>query len=217
MAGINSCCRTATEAKRCPRLSPVFTGSQVLAVGYPIEPPPSSVVAFSYCAPWAPPPCNYSLNPFEEDSRSVGGTVNISLSAGSNCPWTASSAVSWMSVTPMSGQGNAALMVTIAPNTNVQPRTGRVSIAGQTFTTTEEGAPTITSVRASGKNLDVAGSNFDIGAVILVNGVAQKTKMQGSGSLVGKKSLKAIAVGQTASIQVQNPDGAESATVQFTR
>ena len=70
---------------------------------------------------------------------------------------------------------------------------------------------------ASGKNLDVAGSNFDIGAVILVNGVAQKTKMQGSGSLVGKKSLKAIAVGQTASIQVQNPDGAESATVQFTR
>jgi len=194
-----------------------WSGSQLLALGYPLEPAPSPAIAFSYCAPGAPPPCNYSLNPFQEGSRSAGGTVTISLTAASNCPWTATSAASWMSVTPMSGQGNATLTVTIAPNTNVQARTGTVSIADQTFTTTQEGAPTITNVTASGKNIEVQGQNFDPGAIVLVNGVAQKTKAQGSGSLVGKRSIKSIAKGQTASVQVQNPDGAESQPYSFVR
>ncbi|MGH9764074.1 MAG: hypothetical protein ACREAC_24835, partial [Blastocatellia bacterium] len=113
--------------------------------------------------------------------------------------------------------GNAIITVTIAPNTEVESRTGTVSIADQTFSTTEEGAPTINSVEATGKNLSVTGSNFDFRAIVLVNGVPQKTIGQGTGALVAKKAAKQISPGQTVSVQVENPDGAESQPYSFVR
>jgi hypothetical protein len=87
-----------------------------------------------------------------------------------------------------------------------QARTGTVSIADQTLTTTPRRAPAITNVVASGKNLDVQGQNFDPGEFALINGVAQKNEARGSASLMGKKSVKNIATGRTVSVQVHPGD-----------
>ena len=80
--------------------------------------------------------------------------------------------------------------------------------------------PRITGVSVSGKNLIVAGEGFDKGAVILVDGVEQKTRNDDSNPatiLMGKKVAKSIAPGQRVSIQVRNSDGLLSESFSFAR
>jgi hypothetical protein len=69
--------------------------------------------------------------------------------------------------------------------------------------------PVVSGASFSGKNVTVAGQNFSKGAIILMNGVPQKT-LQDFGNpsvLTGKKLGKRIAASQTVMLQVQNPDG----------
>ena len=81
----------------------------------------------------------------------------------------------------------------------------------------EGGAPNITAVSTNGKNLVVSGTNFDGSATILVDNDPQRTLFGGPGVLVGKKTAKRIASGQTVSVQVQNGDSALSQAVSFTK
>jgi hypothetical protein len=78
-------------------------------------------------------------------------------------------------------------------------------------------SPTIIMASVSGKNLIIAGKNFDDGAVILINGEAQKTRNDEQNPqtiLVGKKAGKKIRPGDT--LQVRNPDGTLSEEFIFT-
>jgi hypothetical protein len=71
-----------------------------------------------------------------------------------------------------------------------------------------------------GKNLVVTGINFDSGAVLLIDGISQKTlhDSQSPGTtLTGKKSGKNIASGTAVTLQVRNSDGATSPEFPFTR
>jgi len=80
--------------------------------------------------------------------------------------------------------------------------------------------PVITSATISGKNLIVSGSNFGDGAVIVMDGVDQKTRpddLSPTTLLIGKKVGKRIASGQTVHLQVRNPDGSVSAVFTFIR
>jgi hypothetical protein len=79
-------------------------------------------------------------------------------------------------------------------------------------------APKIINARLNGKKLIITGENFGEGAVILVNGVAQKTKNDSenpTSMLVAKKAGKKIASGQAVIISVQNPAGAPSGQFGF--
>jgi len=161
--------------------------------------------------------CAYSLSTNSASVTPAGGTGNISLSTGQTCAWTAVSNVTWITVSAASGTGSSVIGYSVAPNTG-DARTGSITIGGQVLTISQSGAITISSVSASGKNLLVMGSNFDSGAVILVNGVPQHT-LQGdeAGTLIGKKTLKVVEHGQTVAIQVRNSDGDLSQEVSFTR
>jgi uncharacterized delta-60 repeat protein len=76
--------------------------------------------------------------------------------------------------------------------------------------------PQITSASIHGKNLTVLGTNFDAGAVILLNGVPQKTVSDSTapGTLIGVKVGRVIKAGD--SIRVQNPSGFLSQDFIFT-
>ena len=66
----------------------------------------------------------------------------------------------------------------------------------------------------------MTGSGFDEGAKIFVDGEKQKTKaddLTPTSALVGKKSAKKIARGQTVTVQVRNSDGSSSNEFTFTR
>jgi photosystem II stability/assembly factor-like uncharacterized protein len=79
--------------------------------------------------------------------------------------------------------------------------------------------PKITAISTSGKNLIVAGQNFQAGSKIVMNNEDRKTLTddQNPNALIGKKLLKQITRGDTVSLQVRNPDGQLSDSVAFTR
>jgi hypothetical protein len=83
------------------------------------------------------------------------------------------------------------------------------------------GPPVIESVEVQGKKLIIRGRNFDIGAAILIGESKQKKTSNDAedpfSMLVGKKSGKKIARGQTVFIIVRNPDNTTSEVFSFTR
>jgi hypothetical protein len=113
------------------------------------------------------------------------------------------------------GVGNATISYSVTANPNTDGRTGTITVGDQVETVIQSGAPTIGSVSVDGKNLVVLGVNFDQGATIFVDGNAQKTLSGGADTLIGKKSAKRIASGQTVSVQVRDGDGAVSQAVNF--
>lgn len=79
-------------------------------------------------------------------------------------------------------------------------------------------APIITDARLKGKKLVVSGTNFAAGAVILVDGVAQKTKNDESNvtaELIAKKAGTMMGPDRIARLTVQNPDGVMSEELAF--
>ena len=82
---------------------------------------------------------------------------------------------------------------------------------------TQAGAPVISGIGITGKNLIVSGSNYVEGARIVMDGTPQKTIFQDSSTLIGKKVGKQIASGQTVSLAVRNPDGFVSQASSFRR
>lgn len=69
-------------------------------------------------------------------------------------------------------------------------------------------APAVTGVFKQGKNLIVAGQNFDDGAKVLVNDEKRKTAFDSSSELIGKKVGKTIQSGDK--VRVRNSDGSMS-------
>jgi len=84
-------------------------------------------------APPPPPPpasCSYSVSPAESgsDYRGASLTATISRTSGS-CSWQASSNVSWITFSNPSGNGNATLSYSIAPNPTFDTRLGNVTVS----------------------------------------------------------------------------------------
>ena len=110
-------------------------------------------------------PCTYAIAPTGQSFASAGGTGSVSVTAGTGCAWTAGSAASWVHVTSgSSGSGNGTAGYAVDANTSSLPRTGAMTIAGQTFTVSQSGtaactysiAPTKANVPAGGGTGTVA-------------------------------------------------------------
>lgn len=83
--------------------------------------------------------CSYGISPEEASVPASGGTGRVSVAAGSGCSWSASSQASWLEVTSGgSGSGNGEVSFEAAANTG-EARTGTLTIAGRTFTVSQEG------------------------------------------------------------------------------
>ena len=84
-------------------------------------------------------------------------------------------------------------------------------IAGYTLLVHQAGTPVkINGLSIEGKRLLLFGENFDQGAVILVNGVEQKTRndKENPKMLIGKKAGRWITPGDR--VLVRNPNGSVS-------
>ena len=88
-------------------------------------------------------PCTFSIAASSSSFPSTGGNGSVAVTAPSGCAWTAVSNASWITVTTgASGSGNGTVGYSAAPNTSGSPRSGTITIAGQTFTVSEVAAPT---------------------------------------------------------------------------
>jgi len=87
-------------------------------------------------------PCTYTITPTSASYGAGGGTGSVTVTASAaGCTWTATSAASWITITAgSSGSGNGTVLYAVAPNTECGSRTGYMTIAGRTFTVTEQGA-----------------------------------------------------------------------------
>jgi hypothetical protein len=93
--------------------------------------------------------CQTSISPASNTILAAGGTGSVSVTAQQGCSWNAANSVSWIHITAgRSGNGNGTVSYSVQKNTQGQPRTGTLTIAGKTFTLIQEAAmlPVITSV-----------------------------------------------------------------------
>ena len=82
-----------------------------------------------------PVACSFSIFPSSQSFDTAGGTGNVSVQASSDCSWTATSSVTWITVVSgTSGTGNGTVVYQVQPNITGQARSASLSIAGQTFT-----------------------------------------------------------------------------------
>ena len=82
--------------------------------------------------------CTYSIASTDNSHSSNSEMGQVDVIAADDCPWTAQSNISWANITSGSnGEGHGAVTYTIIKNTGAA-RSGTLTIAGQTFTLTQE-------------------------------------------------------------------------------
>ena len=81
-----------------------------------------------------PPPCTYGISPTTyAASAGVGAGPTVSVSAMNGCTWTATSNVSWLTITSGAvGNGNGSVTFSVASNPS-NARSGSLTIAGHTL------------------------------------------------------------------------------------
>jgi plastocyanin len=85
--------------------------------------------------------CTFSINPTSTSIPAAAATGTVTVTAGAGCAWTAVSNSSFITVTSgASGTGNGTVGYGVAANPSTLPRSGTVTIAGQTFTVNQAGA-----------------------------------------------------------------------------
>jgi hypothetical protein len=121
----------------------------------------------------AAPTCTYSITPTTQALAAASGGGSVSVAAGGTCAWTAVSNVSWLSVTGgASGTGNGTVTFTAADNTGA-PRTGTMTIAGQTFAVSQAGASCTFALAPSGQTVPSGGGTGT--ATLTVSGTCSWT------------------------------------------
>jgi hypothetical protein len=102
----------------------------------------------------------FSLNPTSQNFGVSGSTgiVNVT-STGSTCSWTAVSKSSFITVNSgSSGTGNGTVGFTVAANPNSGQRTGTITIAGKTFSVSQDGTNCSYSIAPISKTLSASAS-----------------------------------------------------------
>ncbi|PYV37574.1 MAG: hypothetical protein DMG09_14365 [Acidobacteria bacterium] len=90
--------------------------------------------------------CTYSISPASQSAASGGGAGSVSVTAPAGCAWTAASNAGWITVTSgSSGSGNGTVNYSVQANTGTSSRTGTLTVAGQTATIAQAGAPSTAS------------------------------------------------------------------------
>lgn len=83
--------------------------------------------------------CTYTLGATSYTSPTAGGPSAVTVSAAAGCTWTAVSQVPWITVTAgASGSGDGSVQFNVGANATGAPRSGTITIAGQTFTVNQQ-------------------------------------------------------------------------------
>jgi hypothetical protein len=100
-------------------------------------------------------PCAFSISPTSLTVAAGGGTGAAAITTGATCGWTASAGATWITITgAASGTGNGTITFAVAANSGSQ-RTGTLTIAGQTFTITQD-APCSYSISPTSQTIGAA-------------------------------------------------------------
>ena len=83
--------------------------------------------------------CSFMLTPTTFAVGSVATSRTLSIITGTQCSWTSVSAVSWITVSSgATGSGIGSVTFAVGQNSTGAPRTGTLTIAGQTVSVSQE-------------------------------------------------------------------------------
>ncbi|MCA1621346.1 MAG: hypothetical protein LC795_18990 [Acidobacteria bacterium] len=106
-----------------------------------------TVAGSTYTVTQGAAPCNYQISPTSQSFTAAAGTGSVTVTATAGCAWAAASNSSFVSVTAgASGTGNGTVSYSVAANATASPRSGTITVAGQTFTASQA-ANTASSVQ----------------------------------------------------------------------
>jgi uncharacterized repeat protein (TIGR01451 family) len=109
-----------------------------------------------------------SLVPTGETFSSDGGTASVQVMLPTNCPWQAQSNVAWIVITSIpGGTGNGSINYRVDANVTGSPRTGTMTIAGQTFTVNQTTTPCQYTLNPMSANYPAAGGSGSVGVTAL--------------------------------------------------
>ena len=108
------------------------------------------------------PSCSYAASPQTVSVDDSATTGSIAVAASNNCAWSATSTVSWLTITAGSvGTGNGTVRYSIAANTTNAPRTGLISLADLTITVNQS-APCAFTVKPTSASFSAIGGSGSI-------------------------------------------------------
>ncbi len=84
--------------------------------------------------------CTYTISALGQSFSTDSASGSVSVTTSGECNWQAISNESWININSGSnGNGNGTVNFSVAPNTEANPRTGTLTIAGQTFIVNQAG------------------------------------------------------------------------------
>lgn len=110
------------------------------------------------------PSCSFTVAPATQSFSGSGGASSVDVQSPTGCSWSAVSNASWLTVTSGSSySGNGAVAFSAAPNPGSTPRSGTLTVAGQTVTVDQQAAecsytlnPPSTTLASAGGSASVA-------------------------------------------------------------
>jgi uncharacterized protein (TIGR03437 family) len=85
--------------------------------------------------------CTYAIAPASRSFGAGGGNGSVNVTALDGCNWTATSNLAWVKIdSGASGAGNGSVSFSVSANLDTSPRSGALTVAGQTFTVMQAGA-----------------------------------------------------------------------------
>jgi len=104
-------------------------------------------------------PCAPTISPTSQSFASAGSVGTSTVTAADWCNWTAVSNSNWITVIGgAAGTGNGSVSFIVDANTSTSSRTGTLTIAGATFTVTQQPAGATCSASLSPSSQSFAGS-----------------------------------------------------------
>jgi Putative binding domain, N-terminal len=107
--------------------------------------------------------CTYSVSPTTVSAPSTGLNSSISVITGSSCAWTPVSSVPWITITSGGMSGLGSFSYTVAATAT--PRTGTITVAGQTVTINQSTGSCTYSVSPTNVSAPSTGLNSSISVI----------------------------------------------------
>jgi RHS repeat-associated protein len=124
------------------------------------------VSVHSSSSPATPLQCSYCITPASKAFASASDIGTVAVVAPGGCGWTATSNDPWIIITSGgNGTGDGVVNYSVADNGGNNPRTGSITVAGQTVTITQDAACTVRPMNlvawwpGDGNANNIAGSN----------------------------------------------------------
>jgi hypothetical protein len=158
-------------------------------------------------------PCSYSISPASASFNTSGGSGSISVTTQSGCAWSASSGVSWITITSGSGGTGSGTVVYSVTSNSGAARSVISTIAGQLFAFNQSGTQSYTITASAG----IGGTVTPSGGTLVNYGASQTyTIAANTGYTLSGVAVDGVSIGTVTSYTFSNVTANHGIAATFT-